>query len=107
MKRRLKNLSGLQKCSLGFSVLMIPVFTVLYAMSEHAVWKNWRIGALVCILNAVSILFADELFRLSMSFHVQNASKAEPSSFELFTRKFGWVAFPLLCLLIFVEGLLF
>ena len=107
MKRRLKNLSGLQKCSLRFSVLMIPVFTVLYAMSEHAFWKNWRIGALVCILNAVSILFVDELFRFDMAFRVRNASEAEPSSFELFTRKFGWVAFPLLCLLIFVEGLLF
>lgn len=107
MKRRLKNLSGLQKCSLRFSVLMIPVFTVLYAMSEHAVWKNWRIGALVCILNAVSILFVDELFRFDMAFRVRNASEAEPSSFTLFSRNFGWVAFPLLCLLIFVEGLLF
>ena len=107
MKKRLKQLSGLQKYSLRFSVLMIPVFTVLYVVGEHAVWKNWGIGVFFCILNAASTLYADEMFRFDMAFRVRNASKVEPSSFVLFSRKLGWVACPLVCLMIFVEGLLF
>lgn len=65
----------------------------------------WLAGVVMCIVNAVTLLFADELFYWKMSFLVRNAQGAEPSDWELGQRFIGWAALGILALVVFVLGL--
>lgn len=65
----------------------------------------WFGAVLICVLNAISILFADELFRWNLSFQIRNADGAEPSDFEIAGRYIGWTAMTIAALAIFVIGL--
>ena len=67
--------------------------------------EAWFMAVFLCILNAVSIFFADELFYLSLAFKVQDAEQIEPSDLVISGRYFSWTAFPLLSLIIFCVGL--
>ena len=66
---------------------------------------GWFFGAFVCIMNAVSILFADELFRLELAFKVRNVDKVEPSEWEITGRYIGWLVLPIIALTIYIMGL--
>lgn len=68
-------------------------------------WSAWFLGIFVCIVTVVSVLFAEELFWLSISFRVQDPDQAEPSDWELAGRYIGWTALPILALVIFFMGL--
>lgn len=63
------------------------------------------LGCLVCAANALSILYADFLFRFRLAFLIRGAEDAEPSEWELFTRRIAWLAFTGLALFFFVMGL--
>lgn len=65
----------------------------------------WYAGAFICIINAILILFADELFYLKMSFRVQNVEDIIPSGLEMVGRYVGWVILIVMALSIFVIGL--
>ncbi len=65
----------------------------------------WFMGAFLCIVTAVSILFADELFRWSLSFRIRHADRAEPTDWELAGRYIGWTLLPVLVLVLFALGL--
>lgn len=60
---------------------------------------------LLCLVNALSILFADELFRWNLAFRIRDAEWAEPSEWELAGRYIGWTVLAVLALVIFVIGL--
>lgn len=86
------------------------VSTVLNLLSGPALthkgdWTGWFCGMLLCIGTAVSILFVDELFYLSLSFQIRDPDRAEPSDWEIFGRYASWTIIPLLALLVFVIGL--
>ena len=86
------------------------VSTVLNLLSGPALthkgdWTGWFCGMLLCIGTAVSILFVDELFYLSLSFQIRDPDRAEPSEWEFFGRYASWTIIPLLALLVFVIGL--
>ncbi len=68
-------------------------------------WAMWFYGVLICIVTAISILFADELFRWSLSFQIRDADRAEPSDWEIATRYIAWTLCPILAMGIFVVGL--
>lgn len=68
-------------------------------------WLAWFTGVFVCIITAVSILFADELFRWHLAFHIRNADQAEPSGLEIAGRYFAWTIMPGLAMIIFIMGL--
>lgn len=68
-------------------------------------WGVWFIGLVMCVISAVSILFADELFRWNLSFRVQDAWDVEPSDWEIASRYIGWTLEPILVLIIFMTGL--
>jgi hypothetical protein len=53
-------------------------------------WTVFLIGVFCAAATAVSILFADELFYLSICFRVENAETAEPSDWYIATRYFSW-----------------
>ena len=75
------------------------------ALTHNGDWTGWFCGMLLCIGTAVSILFADELFYLSLSFQIRDPDRAEPSDWEIFGRYASWTIIPLLALLVFVIGL--
>lgn len=65
----------------------------------------WLAGVVMCIVNAVTLLFADELFYWKMSFLVRNAQGTDPSDWALGQRFIGWAALGILALVVFVLGL--
>lgn len=65
----------------------------------------WFGAVFISILNALSILFADELFRWNLSFQIRNAERAEPSDWEIAGRYIGWTVMAIVALVIFVMGL--
>ena len=86
------------------------VFTILSLyigpkLTHRGNWLAWFLGVFLCVLNAVYILFAEELFRLGLSFRINNVSNAEPSEWELMSRKIGAAGLTVCALLVFSMGL--
>lgn len=59
----------------------------------------------ICVLNALCILFADELFRWNLTFQIRNVDHAEPSDWEIAGRYIGWTVMSIMALVIFIMGL--
>ena len=68
-------------------------------------WIGFLIGIFCAAATAVSILFADELFYLSICFRVENAETAEPSDWYIASRNFGWLLLTIMTGVIFLMGL--
>ena len=62
-------------------------------LTHKGSWLAWFGAVFLSILNAVSILYADELFHWDLSFQIRNAETAEPSDWELMKRYLGWTVF--------------
>lgn len=75
------------------------------ALRHKGQWPAWLGGVLLCVITALSVLFADELFRWCLSFRIRNADRAEPSDWEMVGRYLSWIALPLLALVVFILGL--
>ena len=87
-----------------------PVHTILQLMQNPKLthkgqWYGWFAAVLVCGLNAISILFADELFLWSLSFRVRYPGGAEPSDMEITRRYISWTVLTVAALSIFIVGL--
>lgn len=65
----------------------------------------WFAGVFLCAMNAVWILFADEIFRWNLMFRMRNAEMAEPSELEIASRYIGWMVISMMALAVFVMGL--
>ena len=74
-------------------------------LTHKGEWIAWFYAVLICIFNAVLILFADELFRWNLRFQIRNADYAEPSDWEIAGRYIGWTALAIAALVMFVAGL--
>ena len=74
-------------------------------LTHKGSWLGWVMGVIACILTAVDILFADELFRFHMAFHISRAEDAEPSDWEIAGRYIGWTVLPAIALVLFIIGL--
>ncbi len=74
-------------------------------LTHKGEWFPWFAGVGICILNIVSILFADELFRWNLSFRIHNADNAEPSEWEIAGRYLGWTVLAICALVMFITGL--
>lgn len=86
------------------------VYTVLSLMGQPELthkgsWSIWFMGLFLCIITAVSILFADELFRFHLIFRVQDPNSVEPSDWEIASRYISWTIMPILILIQFITGL--
>lgn len=68
-------------------------------------WGFWFLGIFFSILNAVSILFADELFYWRLSFRVSNPDDIEPSELEIAGRYVSWTLLTACILWIYFLGL--
>ena len=65
----------------------------------------WFEAVFICILNTLSILFVDELFRWNLAFQIRNVDNAEPSDWEIAGRYIGWTAMTIMALVLFIMGL--
>lgn len=74
-------------------------------LTHKGEWIAWFGGAFVCCLNALQILFADELFRWNLNLMIRNADRAEPSDLEMAGRRIGWAALAGIALMLFAAGL--
>lgn len=74
-------------------------------LTHRGHWLVWFVGLAMCVASAVSILFADELFRWNLSFRVRDAYDAEPSDWVICSRYIGWTLEPIFALIIFIVGL--
>ena len=74
-------------------------------LTHKGEWFPWFAGVGICILNIISILFADELFRWNLSFQIRNADNAEPSEWEIAGRYLGWTVLAICALVMFITGL--
>ena len=59
----------------------------------------------ISLLVGLSILFADELFRWDLRFRIRSPESAEPSDWELFSRKLGWIVAVILIFVLYLIGL--
>ena len=75
------------------------------SLTHNGDWLAWFTGVFICSLTAISILFADELFRFNLAFQIRDADCAEPSDWELSSRYISWTVLPVLALIIFIIGL--
>ena len=74
-------------------------------LTHKGEWRMFIVGAICCVLNALSIVFADEFFRFFMALRIRNAAAAEPSGLELLSRHFSWAALALVAFAVFAIGL--
>lgn len=74
-------------------------------LTHKGEWLGWLTGVAVCVLNALTVLFADELFRFGMAFRIQDADRAEPSDLEIAGRYVSWTVLAAAALAIFIVGL--
>lgn len=90
---------------------MPTVNTILRMMSgvkltKRGNWQLWFAGVFLSVVIAVSILFAEELFRFRMSFRVENTDDLYPSDWEIMSRYIGWTVAAFATLFIFISGLI-
>ena len=57
------------------------------------------------LLNAISILFVDELFRFDLSFQIRDPEDAEPSDFMIMSRYIAWTILTVIPIAILIYGL--
>ena len=74
-------------------------------LTHKGVGLAWFVGVVLCVLTAMTILYADELFRWNLSFRIRDVDRAEPSEWELGVRYLEWILFPILALGTFIMGL--
>lgn len=74
-------------------------------LTHKGEWFAWFGAVLICALNALSILFTDELFRWNLAFQIHNADDAEPSDWIIAGRYIGWTALTIVALVLFIMGL--
>lgn len=86
----------------------VPVILDLMAgpaLTHKGDWLIWFDGVLLCLVTAFLVLFGDKLFRLHLMFQIKNAEQAEPSDWELKSRRITWSVMAILTAIIFGMGL--
>ena len=90
---------------------MPTVYTILQMMSQQELvkrvnWGAWGVGVFVSIVCALIILFAEELFRFSMAFRVDNVDGIYPSAGELVGRYISMTCLAAMALYVYFSGLI-
>lgn len=80
-------------------------FTIGAAPTHRGDWLFYWLGLFIAVMNAVSILFADQIFLWHMSWRVQRPEDVEPSDWEIFSRYFGWCFLAVMAFGVFLYGL--
>ena len=86
------------------------VYTVINLMrgpklTAKGHWIVYLLCLVFSVVTALSILYADELFRMGLAFRIRNADRAEPTDWELTERYISWTILPVIILLGYLVGL--
>lgn len=86
------------------------VYTILELLkgpelTKKGHWGAWFLGIFVSVMTAVSILFANELFRWNLAFQIRDVEHAEPSDWEIASRHIGWTMLTVMALVLYIAGL--
>lgn len=74
-------------------------------LTSKGEWQAWFGAVFVSVLIAVSILFADELFRFNLAFQIRDVDYAEPSDWEIAGRYIGWTILTIMTFVMYIIGL--
>ena len=74
-------------------------------LTHRGSWIYLWFGFFLSAATILSVLFADELFRFRLAFHVQDADMAEPTDWEVSRRGIGWGVSALLIFILYIVGL--
>ena len=91
-----------------FASTILSLMTGTPELTHKGNWLAWFGGVFICIINALLILFADELFRCSLKLQIRNADNAdyaEPSDWEIAGRYISWTVLQIMALVTFIAGL--
>ena len=61
-------------------------------------------GTVLALMTGLLVVYADRLFRWNLRWHIRDPERAEPSDWELFTRKLSWVVLSGLALVSYIMG---
>ena len=99
-------LNKFQKILLIIHFVMMAGSAAVYALiNKPVIWGFWVIALIITILNALSIVFADELFKWSMIFKVDNPDNVEPHFFQICTRYISWVGLTIVAIVLIYFGI--
>lgn len=65
----------------------------------------WFFGVLISAMTALSVIFADELFRWNLRYVIVNADNAEPTDWVYMSRYISWIILIAAALVLFIGGL--
>lgn len=68
-------------------------------------WVFWFLGVFFSAVTAVSVLFADELFRHHLRYRIRDAELAEPSDWEIASRYISWTVMVIVLFAVYIKGL--
>ena len=75
------------------------------SLSRRGNWLLWFVGAFTCIMGAVHVLYADEIFRWNMKLTLRSAEGAEPTELYAGSRFILWIAWAAVSFFAFIKGL--
>lgn len=74
-------------------------------LTHKGAWPVWFAAVFLCALDALMVLFADELFRWNLKFQIRDPDRAEPSDWEIAGRYLSWTILLIAALVVFLLGL--
>lgn len=89
-----------------YTILNLMEGPELYRKGNWSGWICWICGFLFAVSTAVSMLFADELFRWKFLFSVRDVDSIEPSDWVIAERYIGWTIGTVAALVFFIIGLI-
>ena len=67
-------------------------------------WEFYAMGTALALLTGLFVVYADRLFRWNLGWRIRNPERAEPSDWELFSRRLSWVVLSGLALTCYIIG---
>jgi hypothetical protein len=74
-------------------------------LTHRGDWLAWFAGLLISVICALSMIFAEELFRWNLVFRVRDVDLVEPSDWEIACRYIGWTLMALMAFGVYMKGL--
>lgn len=84
------------------------ILELLYGLElEHkGQWGSWLLAVILSVVTAVSMVYAEEIFYLQLSFRIENAWEAQPTDWTKLQWNIGWTLCGCCVLLLYIVGLL-
>ncbi len=86
------------------SLLTIASLILNPNLTHKGDWSFWFLGVFLYIILILTMFFADELFRWTLSFRVRDVELIEPTAWEITARYINWILIPFIMLIIFIIG---